>query len=296
MKTAFILTAGNLRPGASDRRSDADLVDRQAELLDIASRPYGIRVQSAVWSDLDPSSFEGEAVLPLTVWDYQEQPEAVMDLLQSLTDAGVPVFNPLSLIRWNSRKTYLQELEAAGVPVVPTIWSEEPTANEVMAAFAAFETETVVVKRQVGAGARGQVLLSRSSPPSEGRVLDRPGMIQPFMSSIRDEGEYAFIFVEGRFSHAVVKRPAPDDYRIQTRFGGTSTLYTPTEKDLEQARQVLGAAPERPLYARVDMVRDSHGVLRLMELEVFEPFLFAHLGDQFGKMFARALSDRLSAG
>lgn len=295
MKTVLILTAENLSPGAPVRRSDADLFDRQVDILDTAGRPYGFRVQPAVWSDLEPSSFEAEAVLPLAVWDYQDQPEAVMELLQTITDLGVPVFNPLSLIRWNSRKTYLQELESAGVPVVPTIWSDDPSAGDLTEAFAAFGVEAVVVKRQVGAGARGQVRFSRSSAPSEGRVLDRPGMIQPFMSSVRDEGEYSFVFVEDRFSHAVLKKPAPGDYRIQTRFGGTSAYWAPKQKDLDQARLALGAAPERPLYARVDMVRDGKGGLRLMELEVFEPFLFAHFGDEFGEMFARALNDRMSA-
>ena len=36
--------------------------------------------------------------------------------------------------------------------------------------------------------------------------MDRPGMIQPFVPSIATEGEYSFLFVDGEFSHALVKR------------------------------------------------------------------------------------------
>jgi glutathione synthase/RimK-type ligase-like ATP-grasp enzyme len=294
MKTVLILTAANLRPGASDRRADADLFDRQVSILDAACRPNGVSLETCVWSDIVDTPPECAAALALAVWDYQDQPDSVLNLLQRFESAGIPVFNPLPLIRWNIRKTYLKELERAGVRTLPTIWVDAPTASDVHAAFESFGTGDVIVKRQIGGGARGQVRFRRADAPVEGSVLDRPGMIQPFMPSICEEGEYTFVFIEGAFSHAVCKKPVKGDYRIQTRFGGVASSHRPAAQDLDEARRVLAALPERPLYARVDMVRDEAGCLNLMELEVFEPFLFAHLGPNIGDMFAGALKDRLA--
>jgi hypothetical protein len=156
-----------------------------------------------------------------------------------------------------------------------------------------FGADDVVLKRQVGGGARGQTRYSRASAPRSGSVLDRPAMIQPFIVSIATEGEYSFLFVEDEFSHALVKRAAPGDYRIQEAYGGKSTAIEPTSRDLRQACAVLEALEERPLYARVDMVRAPEGHLMLMELEVIEPYLYPVNGPGIGAMLGKALARRL---
>jgi hypothetical protein len=125
-------------------------------------------------------------------------------------------------------------------------------------------------------------------------LLDRPGMIQPLIPSIITEGEYSFLFVGGEFSHALVKRAAPGDYRIQEAYGGRSMKVEPSAADKARAGAVLEALDEPPLYARVDMVRGADGRLMLMELEVLEPYLFPAEGPGVGAMLAAALKRRLS--
>jgi hypothetical protein len=123
--------------------------------------------------------------------------------------------------------------------------------------------------------------------------MDRPGMIQPFIPAIATEGELSFLFVDGEFSHALVKRNATGDYRIQEAYGGRSMRIDPTKQDQAQARAVLDVLDAPPLYARVDMVRGSDGKLLLMELEVIEPFLFPQDGPHIGAMLGKALQKRL---
>jgi hypothetical protein len=118
-------------------------------------------------------------------------------------------------------------------------------------------------------------------------------MIQPFIASIATEGEYSFLFVDGAFSHALLKRARSGDYRIQEAYGGTSQAIDPTPADLASAQAVLTALATPPLYARVDMVRGQGGELLLMELEVIEPFLFPKEGPQIGAMLGAALKKRL---
>ena len=52
-------------------------------------------------------------------------PDAFDAWIGRLEQEGVPVWNPPEVLRWNARKTYLKELEAAGIPTVPTRFIEE---------------------------------------------------------------------------------------------------------------------------------------------------------------------------
>ena len=99
-------------------------------------------------------------------------------------------------------------------------------------------------------------------------------MVQAFLPSVTCEGEYSFLYFGGNFSHALVKRPKDGDYRIQSIYGGTEETYTPTTPERESARSVLDALDYTPLYARVDLLRGLDGRLKLIELEMIEPYLY----------------------
>ena len=70
----------------------------------------------------------------------------------------------------------------------------------------------------------------------------------------------------------------------------------PTDDMLAVARSALAAAPDGLLYARIDMVRDAAGVLRLMELEAIEPDLYFEFAPDAGDAFGRAVLNRLGIG
>jgi len=292
MTEIALLTAANLVSDAPDRRADAHLFDIQLDILRRGFAPYGLTLTPVRWIDpIDWTRFG--AVLVNSAWDYQDRHEDFLATLDRIAALGVPVFNDPGAVRWNIRKTYLRELEARGVPVIPTLWPEAPTRDDIVHAMSAFGIEDVVLKRQVGGGARAQVRYTRANMPAAGSIMDRPGMIQPFIASIATEGEYSFLFVDGEFSHALVKRAKSGDYRIQEAYGGTSQAIDPTPDDRASAQAVLTVLATPPLYARVDMVRGQAGELLLMELEVIEPFLFPKDGPHIGEMLGAALRKRL---
>ena len=292
MTEIALLTAANLMSDAPDRRADAHLFDIQLDILRGGFAPHGLTLTPVRW--IDPIAWTRfGAVLVNSAWDYQDRHEDFLATLDRIAALGVPVFNDPGAVRWNIRKTYLRELESRGVPVIPTLWPEAPTADDIVQAMSAFGIEDVVLKRQVGGGARAQVRYTRANMPEAGSIMDRPGMIQPFIASIATEGEYSFLFVDGEFSHALVKRAKSGDYRIQEAYGGTSQAIDPTPDDRAAAQAVLTALATPPLYARVDMVRGQAGELLLMELEVIEPFLFPKDGPHIGEMLGAALKKRL---
>jgi hypothetical protein len=55
------------------------------------------------------------------------------------------------------------------------------------------------------------------------------------------------------------------------------------------AIQALSAAPAKATYARVDIIPDDEGVLRIMELELIEPALYLDCAPDGGAAFTRAI-------
>ena len=102
----------------------------------------------------------------------------------------------------------------------------------------------------------------------ESLIADGSAVIQPFLASVLTVGERSLVFIAGRFSHAVCKRPAVGQFRVQAAWGGN------THDDLRVADAALGAIGEAVLYARVDLLRDGEGSPRLLELELLDPRLY----------------------
>ena len=214
--------------------------------------------------------------------------------LDALDARGVTVLNRPEVVRWNITKTYLRELEQAGVRTIPTLWREKVTVKGVEEALDVFECDRVVVKRQVGAGAEGQELVRKSSLPPTNWSFGAPAMLQPFLPAIASEGELSFIFIDGAFSHALVKRAADGEYRSQSLYGGTEETYQPSADDVVSAQAVLDAVPfDTPLYARIDMLRMEDGGLALMEAELIEPYLYPVQGPHLGERLAEAIAKRV---
>jgi glutathione synthase/RimK-type ligase-like ATP-grasp enzyme len=94
---------------------------------------------------------------------------------------------------------------------------------------------------------------------------------------------------DGEFSHAVVKRPKSGDFRVQEYHGGVTLPSSAPPGSIALAQQALAAVPGHATYARVDIVPDEDGVLRIMELELIEPSLFLHYASDGGSQFARAI-------
>ena len=61
---------------------------------------------------------------------------------------------------------------------------------------------------------------------------------------------------------------------------------------VELAQAALAAAPAPATYARVDIVPDDEGVLRIMELELIEPSLFLDHAPDGGASFTRSILTR----
>lgn len=233
-----------------------------------------------------------DLVLPLLVWGYHRDHGRWLQACEAWAAAGARVVNPPRLLAWNSDKAYLADLEARGVAIPPTQFVNRVDAAAVDRALARFGAP-VIAKPTVSGGAWRTLKLSASDDLSE--APQGAALIQPFLPAI-EAGELSLLYFGGRLSHAVLKRPALGDFRVQTQFGAEHAhVAEPPREAVDLAERALAAAPEPPLYARVDMVRDPRLGWMLMELELIEPDFYLVQDPAAGAGFARAVRDRLAA-
>ena len=110
-----------------------------------------------------------DIVLPLVAWGYQSDPARWFALLDRLEREAAVVANPVPVLRWNSDKVYLEEVEAAGVPTVPTRVVESLDDAALAAGARATSGPKLVVKPPISASAYGTHRLGSRRPDSRRR-------------------------------------------------------------------------------------------------------------------------------
>jgi glutathione synthase/RimK-type ligase-like ATP-grasp enzyme len=257
----------------------------------------GVHASAAVWSDPSVDWTTFDAVVIRSCWDYHLRHHDFLAWVARLERAGVALWNPPAVIRWNAEKGYLRELGERGVRIVPTRWIERGSTDTLHDLLHGAGWDAAVVKPAISASAHETWRTSRDAAARDearfrallerGRVL-----VQPFMEEVVATGEWSLVFIGGEFSHALLKRARSGDFRVQSEHGGSASRGDPGAHVVEQARRALHAGASDSLYARVDgCVVD--GELVLMELELIEPLLFLAEHPDAPARLAAALVERL---
>ena len=262
--------------GDGDEDALIDALKRDG--VDVGWQPWG----SAVDADL---------VVLRATWDYTER----LDDFLAWCETVPALANPVSVVRWNTDKSYLVELAARGVAVVPTAVVEPGGEPD-------FPDGEFVVKPAIGAGSRGA---ARFTDHAEARAhfeaLGVKALVQPYQSGVDANGETALVFFAGEYSHSFHKGPMLAQGLPESESG----LYVeeklraiePSERQVKLADQVLDVAAELLslrrqdfLYARVDVVEGPDGEPLLLELELTEPSLgFKFTGQEAAARLSAAI-------
>ena len=254
----------------------------------------GWQVDEIPWrADADWDAYE--VVVVRSPWDYQDDPKHFWQVLETIDRSAARLENPLALVRWNLRKTYLRELETRGLPIVPTRWLEHLVPGDLSALFEALGDE-IVVKPVVGANADDTFRLTRDADFAEvaATFADRACMVQPFVQAVVDEGEFSLFYFGETYSHAILKTPSRGDFRVQEEHGGAIRAVEPETALRTVSDAVFAALSPRPLYARTDFVRLATG-FALMEVELIEPSLYFPYDPASPARFADAFVQRMAS-
>ncbi|HEY3438219.1 MAG TPA: hypothetical protein VGK35_11090 [Actinotalea sp.] len=277
----------------------------------------GASAAPAVWDDPDIDWASFDLVVIRSTWDYSGRRKEFLRWAERVESVS-RLANPLPVVRWNTDKHYLRELEAAGVPIVPTMWLEPERQFSSRALHTRFPANgDFVIKPAVSAGAVNTGRYTAIDAGSRGLAIQHAGrllaagrtvMVQRYLNSVDSVGERAHIFMMGEYSHSVLKGAmldGPDVAEGVIYKEEKMTRTTATEEEIEASRHVIRTArrllteaadgdvsDQRFLYARVDLVSGDDGAPVLMELEMVEPSLFTALGDGALGRFADAIMER----
>jgi glutathione synthase/RimK-type ligase-like ATP-grasp enzyme len=261
--------------------------DEDSPALVRALAARGVEARPAVWDDASVDWAAFDLVVVRSTWDYAERRDAFLAWAAALPR----VLNELEVLRWNTDKRYLRELERGSVPVVPTRFLEAGETFE--APHGRF-----VVKPAVSAGARHS---ARYEPGQAGEAhahvarlhgLGRAVMVQPYLDGVETHGETGIVYIGGSYSHSVRKAPL--------LFAGQppgEALYLeeqierarPSEAECAVADAALRVAPNGLLYARVDLVPGPDGPV-VLEIELTEPSLWLGYAAGAAERFADAIA------
>lgn len=261
-------------------------------LLREALRARGCEADSVVWDDERADWAGFDLCLVRSTWDYHEKHGEFLAWARRV-EGETALHNPADLIAWNSDKTYLRELGERGVRIVPTVWVKGGAGADLEEILAAQGWEEAIVKPVVDLGAKN--LHRVRAGDNEGKqaletVLERhEAMVQPFLPSLEEQGELSLVYIEGKLSHTVRKRPAAGDFRVQSIWGGSFERAEPEPRHVELGEQAISQLDAPPLYARIDLVEDLDGNPCLIELELIEPNLYLSEAPATAEAMADAL-------
>ncbi|MDB2330418.1 hypothetical protein N9V74_01765 [Alteromonas sp.] len=263
------------------------------ELLIPFFNAKGWRVTTVSWHVKNHDWSQYDYVVVRSTWDYQQFPSAFLTVLAQIDAASTTLLNPLSLMQWNIEKFYLQDLAEKGCLTVPTCWQSVFNEDALSEQFDLLKSDKLIVKPVLSANADDTFKVTPENIDTHIKVLSqafnsRPFMIQPFLLSVVEEGEYSLFYFGGVLSHAILKTPAEGDFRVQEEHGGRLKLVTPTAEQCKVAEMALASMPAPALYARVDLI-DLSGSWAIMELELIEPSLYFNLDEGSCQRFVSAM-------
>lgn len=254
----------------------------------------GWQVEIVSWKSKKITWKDYDCVIVRSTWDYQDSPKEFIEVLTNI-HTQTRLENNIEILKWNMDKKYLRDLEDKGIQIVNSVWREKFNDTEVKHYFDLLNADQIIIKPTVSASAFNTFRINRNNFYTHISILDtvfnnKPFVVQPFINNIIKEGEYSLFYFGGEYSHAILKTPKQDDFRVQEEHGGILKLVQPEEEMKKSAEKILKEIQTNLLYARIDFVRTKENDFALMELELIEPSLYFNMDPQSPQFFAEVFN------
>ncbi|WP_440880580.1 ATP-grasp domain-containing protein [Tenacibaculum sp. C7A-26P2] len=250
----------------------------EAYLLSNAIESKGLTVARTYWDNPNYDWTQTKAVVFRTVWDYFERFEEFNKWLDEVNQQ-TKLINPLKLIRWNIDKHYLKDLSLKGVKIIATEFIDTGKHKLLSSICESRGWSDIVIKPAISGGAFHTYKIKKANISEyealfKELVAERDMLVQEFQPTIMSRGEASLMVFNGKYTHAILKKAKPGDFRVQDDFGGTVHSYEPSKDEIKLAEKVFTSCNPLPAYGRVDIVWNDKGAPMLSELEIIEPELW----------------------
>ena len=250
----------------------------EQELLKSAFEAQGLKVDITYWDNPTYEWQETKSVLFRTIWDYFERFDEFWEWLEQVK-TKTRLINSYELIKWNIDKHYLKDMSSWGIETVPTYFADKGCNMKLHEIAKRNQWKDLVIKPAISASAfKTYKILANEIQANEklfnSLVQERNMLVQPYFETITQLGEASLMVLDGKFTHAILKKAQPGDFRVQDDFGGTVHNYIPTKAEINFAEEVFKTCKTKPVYGRVDIVWDNDKNFYLSELEIIEPELW----------------------
>ncbi|WP_420601898.1 ATP-grasp domain-containing protein [Flagellimonas sp.] len=286
-----------------ERNPSIENVLLEDQLVLDALKQLELNVTRKSWDDPDFDWTTTKYAIFRSTWDCFNRFSEFSNWLNHVS-SKTKLINSKELINWNIDKHYMKDLAANGIAIPKTLFIEQgqkttlsDTYREAIENYG-FNKTAMVLKPCISGGARHtyKILPSETTQYEElfqELIANEAMMLQEFQHNIVTKGEISMMVFNGKFTNAVLKIAKQGDFRVQDDFGGSVQEYNPTQEEISFAEKTAMAAPEIPIYARVDIFRDNDGNLALAELEIFEPELWFRLFPEAANILATSIKKRL---
>ena len=271
------------------------LIEGEVLLLE-AFNKAGYDAKPAVWNEPSVEWQHFDHIILRGCWGYHRQVEEFYSWLDQVATLGVTLHNAPEIVRWNSHKRYLLDLQSMGLPVPETALVSRSDARLLQETLRSVFCDQVVIKPCYGASSEGVMKVVRgevsAAAEAQYRRLLRSSdvLVQEFLPEI-SQGETSAIFFNNHFSHAVVRVPEPGEFRANYNLGVTVHAVTLSTEHRARVERLYAQCKQDVLYARLDFVETATDI-RLMELELIEPYLFFDFKDGAADDFVQAFEQR----
>ncbi|KKS45187.1 hypothetical protein A2781_03180 [Candidatus Gottesmanbacteria bacterium RIFCSPHIGHO2_01_FULL_42_27] len=250
---------------------------------------FGHKLFPAPWDNPEIDWQKFDVLILRSCWNYHLHIDGFLSWLKKIKKLGIRLWNPYQIVLWNIDKRYLFDLEKKGIGIIPTKLIKKNAVSTLKKYFSDFNCQELIVKPTIGASAYkiNRFLVSEAEirlKDFQQMLTQTDCLIQPLMKEIF-EGEISMIFLGKKFSHAILKQPRQDEFRVQIELGGTEELTNLSPELIKQGQKIIDSIKGNLLYARVDGIIHD-GKFMLMELELVEPHLFLDLYPPSALQFA----------
>jgi glutathione synthase/RimK-type ligase-like ATP-grasp enzyme len=263
--------------------------DQEIQLQALRSR--GLQADTLAWDDAGARPGDFDLCVMRSCWNYYLDPDAFLAFVARVTRDS-RLLNSEAVVRWNIHKSYLVRLREAGVPVIPTVFFEHGRPVDVASTMEENDWEDVVIKPSISAASYRTRRFTRGDARAaqaylESLLRDGDAMIQRYMEGFSTSGERALIWIDGQFTHKVIKTP-----RFHGQDEKVSDALPVGAEERALGERALSCVADDLAYARVDVVEHQDGLV-ISEFELMEPSLFFAQNPDALSRFVDAIERRL---